>query len=358
MTQVVIVGAGVIGAAIAYELSAISGLNIALVDAQEPGQGSTGAALGVLMGVISRKTKGRAWALRQKSLERLETLIPELEALTQQTIAVNRQGILLLQSSDEDFTPWQRLQALRQSQGYPLELWDLAMVKKHCPQVSAIPLGGAIYSPRDRQIDPRTFTQALVLAAQMRGVHTHFGLEVLGLAPTGEKKYLLPTTQGSLEAKIVIISAGLGSSQLTSVIQLQPVTGQALEVRLDQPLGLAEFQPVLSYHDIHLVPLSGGHYWIGATVEFPTNPANFLPDPLLRDSLWQTVITTYPGLAQAQIVRTWSGQRPRPDGESAPVIRPLAEHPGVLLATGHYRNGVLLAPATALVVKDWVISML
>ena len=96
MTKIAIIGGGIIGAAIAYELSKLPHLNITLIDQQTPATGSTGAALGVLMGVISRKTKGRAWQLRQTSMNRYDSLITELESLTNIPIPYNRQGIVML----------------------------------------------------------------------------------------------------------------------------------------------------------------------------------------------------------------------------------------------------------------------
>ena len=90
MNQVVIIGCGLVGAAIAYELSAIADLKITVLDRQRPAQGSTGAALGVLMGVISQKKKGRAWAMREHSLRTYETWVPELEQMTGKAIPFNR----------------------------------------------------------------------------------------------------------------------------------------------------------------------------------------------------------------------------------------------------------------------------
>jgi glycine/D-amino acid oxidase-like deaminating enzyme len=96
MSHVLVIGCGVVGAAIAYELSLIPGLKVTVIDKQSPAQGATGAALGILMAVISHKIKGNAWRMRQTSIQRYETLIPELEALTGRQIPFNRQGILLL----------------------------------------------------------------------------------------------------------------------------------------------------------------------------------------------------------------------------------------------------------------------
>jgi glycine/D-amino acid oxidase-like deaminating enzyme len=358
--RVTIIGAGVVGAAIAYELSLVPDLEITLLDAAQPGQGATGAALGVLMGAISRKTKGRAWRLRQRSLERFETLIPELEAVTGQRLAVNHQGIVLLQGPEVDLEPWRRLQALRHSQGYHLDLWDRANLKHHCPQVALEVGGSAIYSPQDRQISPTLFTQALITAAQRQGVDCRFGVACQPLEPETPRKarITLMTSQGPLTTDLVIMTAGLASSALTpQALSLQPVIGQALEVRLNQPLGRADFQPVLSSQDVHLVPINQDRYWLGATVEFPIEEAASLPtEAQLLDQVWQTAVSFCPALSFAEILRKWGGQRPRPLGESAPVIRPLPGYAGILLATGHYRNGVLLAPATALEVRDWVLA--
>ena len=96
MVKVAIIGCGIVGAAIAYELSQIPGLDITIIEQKTPASGSTGAALGVSMGVISHKTKNRGWRLREASLKRYQTLLPELESLTGITIPVNCQGIVKL----------------------------------------------------------------------------------------------------------------------------------------------------------------------------------------------------------------------------------------------------------------------
>src|SRR4028118_1963921 len=118
MSHVVVIGCGVVGAAIAYELSLVTGLKITVLDRHPPAQGATGAALGVLMGAISKKVKGRAWQLRQISMQRYETLIPELEALTGLQIPFNRQGILMLCFAGEDLTSWEQRAQTRRSQAW------------------------------------------------------------------------------------------------------------------------------------------------------------------------------------------------------------------------------------------------
>ena len=169
-------------------------------------------------------------------------------------------------------------------------------------------------------------------------------------------KYLpvqhLVTDTGKFEVEQLIISAGLGSTPLTKALQqtipIRPVLGQAIKLQLDRPLGNPEFQPVISGHDIHLVPLGNNEYWLGATVEFPTEAGESLADAELLNQTIEDAIAFCPRLKQATILETWSGKRPRPEGIPAPIIERLKGYENVLLATAHYRNGVLLAPATAL----------
>jgi glycine oxidase len=345
MTEITIVGCGIIGAAIAYELSQIPGLQITVLEKQlTPASGSTGAALGVLMGIISHKTKNRAWQLRETSIQRYATLIPELEAQTGIKIPVNRQGIVkLLFAEVDDIAKWQQLRAIRHTQGWFLAIWDREDLTSRCPQIINEQIIGAVYSPQDSQINPAILTQALVKAASQNGVEFQFGV----------------TIEDSLDRSItnddwLIISAGLGSTPLTASllhkIQITPVLGQALRLRVDKPCGNADFQPVITGNDRHLVPLGNREYWLGATVEFPNIKGEVIVDRELLEQVKQDTIDFCPMLADATILETWWGMRPRPQGKSAPIIESLPGYPRVLLATGHYRNGVLLAPATALAI--------
>ncbi|MBW4520657.1 MAG: FAD-binding oxidoreductase [Scytolyngbya sp. HA4215-MV1] len=365
MTQVAIVGCGVIGAMIAYELSQIPHLNITVFDRQAPAQASTGAALGVLMGAISQKQKGDRLHMRLASIQRYNTLIPELQAKTGHAIPFNQQGILRLCFAEDDLTSWQKLIALRQTQGWHLEILDQTQLQATYPHIQNERVLAAIHSRDDRQVDPVALTLALITAAQQQGVIFQFNTKVeqLTSSPQTEHPSLqtcqqLHTSSGSFSVDWVIVAAGLGSTPLTaslhSPIDLRPVLGQALHIQLPQPLQLTA-EPVITGEDIHIVPLGQGSYWIGATVEFLANeldPEKIVPDPDRLQPLLQGAISFCPALATGTIGKTWSGLRPRPEGRPAPIIECLPGYQNVLLATGHYRNGILLAPATAQKVKE------
>ncbi|MBE9077225.1 FAD-binding oxidoreductase [Romeria aff. gracilis LEGE 07310] len=361
--RVVVIGCGIVGAMIAYELSQDATLDVLVLDRQPPAQGATGAALGVLMGIINHKVKGRSWRLRQASIERYPSLIAELETQLQRSVPFNRQGIVSLCFSAEKLTRWQSLQAIRAEQGWPLEIWSPAQLKERCPQIETAGLAAAIYSPQDGQVHPAQLTQALVTAAQQRGVRFNWRAEVTELMAESSHCQRVCTTQAEHDADWVVVSAGLGAVGLSQVAQTSlrmiPVLGQAMAIRLAATLGDRDFQPVINGNDIHLVPNGDGHYWLGATVEFPPDGANSLaavPQAELLEEVRQGAIAYCPTIAQAQITKTWTGFRPRPKDQAAPVIAPLSGYDNVILATGHYRNGVLLAPATAKRVKEMILN--
>jgi glycine oxidase len=351
MIKVAIVGCGVIGAAIAYELSRIEGLDLTLIEQYSPGAGSTSAALGIMMGIISHKVKGRAWELRRKSLERYESLIPELEALTNLQIPYNRQGIVKITDCPQELGKWQEIAQIRKEQGFNLEIWDTNTLKSHCPQidVEGNQLIAACYSPQDRQVNPSSLTKALVQGAVKNGVKCLFEVKVEDLITT-TPGYCnqIKTSQGTLNVDWVIITSGIGSTPLVKSLDIRPVLGQAIELKLAKNLGKPEFQPIITGDDVHIAPMGGGEYWLGATVEFDSNQ----PDRSALETVKAKAFAFCPELATGEIVRTWSGLRPRPEGKPAPVIENLSGYNNVLVATGHYRNGILLAPATAIAIRE------
>ncbi len=371
--RITIAGGGIVGAMIAYELSQIAGLAVTVCDHQPtPVQSdltvcptATGAALGVLMGAISKKTKGSALRSRLSSLQYYETLIPHLTAQTGRVIPFNQHGLMLLQLREEDLAAWEHLAQIRQDQGWPLEIWPRDRLQTDLPHLNCDRVIAGIYSPRDRQVNPVALTQALIVAAEQNGVTFRWSTEVVGLTaatalrPPGQT---VQTTTGDLATDWLIIAAGLGSTPLTQTLGapllLQPVLGQAMRLKLAAPIAALIPQPVITGNDVHLVPLDDQTYWVGATVEFPAESGLPHPNPADLTNLLTQAIACCPALATAVPQRTWYGLRPRPQGRPAPIVERLSGHRNVLLATGHYRNGVLLAPATAVAIRQLLMAEL
>ncbi|MEM9772717.1 MAG: FAD-dependent oxidoreductase [Cyanobacteria bacterium P01_D01_bin.73] len=391
-------GCGIIGATLAYELSRTQQFKVTVLD--EHGQqfvpagpifaqkfsSSTGGALGVLMGVISRKLKGRAWEMRRTSIRRYETLIPELEAATGMRIGHNRHGLLRICFENEPMEKWEKLVAQRHRQGFRLQVLGRDTLMRTYPQLRITnrhrlrragnrisitkdegeiqspsrKIIGAVYSPQDLQVNPVSMAMALIEGAVQQGATFYWGWRVTELKSKkrGDRHHVhrIETTRGAIDCDGVIITAGLGSSELAANLNYdlpqRPVLGQAVHLKLPKSLSITE--PVIIGQDVNIIPLEKGHYWVGATVEF--GDGNDYPECCKEnlEHMLQTVFDLCPRLRDADILRTWSGLRPRPQNRPAPVIESLANYDNAILATAHYRNGVLLAPATAELVYEMV----
>ncbi|MEO1591551.1 MAG: FAD-dependent oxidoreductase [Cyanobacteria bacterium J06632_22] len=363
--RVIIVGCGIVGAMTAYELSRVPDLDVVVLEQHQPAEGSTSAALGVLMGIISHKVKGRTWRLRRDSIQRYHTLIDELADQTGHNIPFNTQGILSLCFEPERLPKWESLQTIRAQQGWPLEIWSPAQVAERCPHLNLENVVAGIYSPQDGQVCPTTLTTALVQAAQQQGATFRMGTTVTGLSADQDGTGQLAISDDCLQADWIVLAGGIGThaliAQTLEPVSLIPVFGQALRVEVSQSLGNSDFQPIINGQDVHLVPHGKRQYSLGATVEFPAVPEtaslqNFQPDPVVFANMQQVAAKYCPALSKAEPLQTWHHLRPRPQGQPAPVIQPLSGFKNVTLATGHYRNGVLLAPATALRVKAQILE--
>jgi glycine oxidase len=361
--RVGIIGGGAVGAAIAYRLSKVPGLEIQIFDRRKPDTlDSTGAALGVLMAVLCSKLKGRHLKSLLQSLRLYETLIPELVQQTGREIPFNRHGILQLHFDDAELERWHKTQSVRQNQGFTLEVWSQAELKVRFPEFDkarSLENGsfavGAVYSPDDRQVNPAALTQALLHGVEQQGGQIYFATPITHFqtAPQTDRAVVthLCTKQGDIAVDWVIVAAGLGSTPLTQELEqpilIQPVLGQAIHLRCSMPLRSPS--PVITGESMHVVPLNAQELWVGATVEFADADPNQAPDPSPQqlEQLLQRAIALYPALERAEAIRTWQGLRPRPSERAAPVIEQLPGYRNVTIASGHYRNGVLLAPFTA-----------
>ncbi len=362
MTKVVIIGSGIVGSSIAYELSNYPQFDIILIDANNPATGSTGAALGVFMGIISRKKRGRGWRLRESSLRRYITLIPELEKLTGISIPSNNDGIVKLLFSSEEMGIYEKLAQARSRKGYELNIWQPQVLKDYCPEVDTSSVAGAVYSPNDKQINPTILNKALVKGASLRGVQCLFGEKVEKIASINNRQDCreIHLKTKTLSADWVILATALGTSDLIkslgSNFTVNPVLGQALLIQHKNWKHKVDFNPVINGNDIHLVPIQNNEFWLGATVEFPTEETLLMPDEALLIKLHQKAISFLPSLENASIIMSWTGKRPRPEGKPSPVIEKLGDYSNIILATGHYRNGILLAPATAESVIEMILQ--
>jgi len=344
-----VVGAGVVGLATAWLLQG-QGHAVRLLDPclNGPPTADSGswAALGVLMGQVFHRSGGRGWRLRQRSLGLWKEWLQDLQAVGHPISY--RQGLLLLASDGKELERQGRLCQERQAKGFSLELWDPAKLQNLQPHGPKAALGG-LYSPADGQLDPAMVMAALRADAERCGLVSHADEAVAVERHNGQ--WRVQCSGGEwLDSPWVVLSAGVRSAELIEplghALPMEPVLGQALELELaEQPHW--QWPGAAVWRGVNLVPrpdLQGGkRLWLGATLEPGTEAC---PEALaaLRD--WGNADLDW--LRGATMVRQWQGHRPRPSQRPAPLLEQL--EPGLIMASGHYRNGVLLAPASA----EWV----
>jgi len=337
MQRIAIVGAGVIGAAIAWEMAGQGDIHV--FEAQPaPAQGCTAAALGLLMGVLAERGTHK----RLASLKRYHDI------QTQVPLPGNTRGILHLYQDPQMWEQVCRIMPRRQRQGWALHPLTPAEVHSHFPHLNHTGLLGAVFSPQEWQVQPIPVTQQWLDWAQKQGVQVHVNTPVVRVMPGPPMRLLLPERQH--ECDWLVISAGLGSTQLaglTAPFQLEPVLGQAIAVMCPE---LADY-PIVYGQDTAIVPQRDGLVWVGATVEVATS-GQPLPQPAHLEHLWHKAIHWCPILQGKPWQRQWYGLRPRPVGQPAPIVQVDPHHAQIIWATGHYRNGVLLAPWTAARVRQ------
>jgi glycine/D-amino acid oxidase-like deaminating enzyme len=384
--SVIVVGGGIVGLSCAWLLQR-RGHRVLLIDPalgsdsnEEKALGASRAALGVLMGHVFRRSHGRGWQLRQRSLELWKSWSHSL-ASRGRPIA-HRNGLLLLAHDGPDLERQQALLAERQRLGLPLSAWSLESLQAMAPPLPAQALGG-LFSPEDGQIDPLQALEALHSDASAAGL-TSLPESVSTLEPRRRGGGWQVRLQDGrvLEAEWLVLAAGIeGQSLLTGLegqgewgtggrtgppLKLEPVLGQALELEVEASVAQAIGQPppdrndsdatpgwpgVVVWQGMCLVPrpdLPGGRrLWLGSSLEPGREP-----NPEALQDLRALGGAAPDWLLRARVVRQWQGLRPRPVGRPAPLLERLA--PGLLLASGHYRNGVLLAPASA----EWVLQQI
>lgn len=349
-----VVGGGVVGLSVAWQLLQ-RGHPVALVDPQleqaDPAHCGSAAALGVLMAQVFHRSSGRGWRLRQRSHALWPQWVAALEACGHRL--PRRRSLLLLAATAEELERQRRLVEQRRPLGFQLEIWGPERLAELVPAVPAAALGG-LFSPEDGQLDPGPVLKALWHECRHLGLETHRD-RATRLERSGSTWLVHTGSDQCHRAVWLVVTAGVHSGSLLQSLghqlPMEPVLGQALELELASAPAWS-WPGVVVWKGLNLVPrpdLGGGRRcWLGATLE-PGDQAS--PNALTELRSWEAAgaqAASSPDLdwlSSARVVHHWQGLRCRPVGRPAPILEQL--EPGLLVVSGHYRNGVLLAPASA-----------
>jgi glycine oxidase len=342
---VAIIGAGVIGLAIAWRL-AQRGAKVSVFDKGTAGSGASHAAAGMLAAHLEAEPREENLvALNRVSQALWPAFAAELEAASGLAVDLRTEGTLLLALTGDDQSRLKHVLAFQKSLGLPLEWLSTAEVRRREPHLTPS-ISGAIFSPQDHQVDNRAVAAALREAALKAGVTLHENTPVERIVTSDNRVTGVGIAGQTVAADTVILAAGAWSRGIAglpaaSLPPVRPVKGQMLALRMDPQAPLLTH--VVWAPGAYLVPRNDGRLLIGATVEEKGFDPNLTAGGQLAllEATWRAL----PGIEELPIHEMWVGFRPG-SRDDAPIIGE-SSVPGLIYATGHYRNGILLTPVTA-----------
>lgn len=339
--DIVVIGAGVIGAASAWRL-AQAGLRVTLLERTGPAAGASSAALGVLQFHAKPNAHPAYQHLSFHSRDLYPALLDELAETIGERVPYFTAGQLNLALAEADWPDLEALYAANAALGLPAERLTAEACRQLEPGLTPRTLGGVLF-PNDAWVDNTALTVALTRAAERAGAKfvpapvtrlLHLDGRVIGVEAGGQ----------TYPADWVVLAAGCWSGEIEGVpaLPVAPVRGQALIVD-GQPV-----QRVVSAPCGYLVPKPlHDQTLVGATVEHVGYDNNLTAGGLAE--VLAAGIEIAPAIQSSVFAGAWAGLRPAmPDG--LPCVGPFAGLPNLIAAAGHFRNGILQAPATAAVV--------
>ncbi|MGI5202869.1 glycine oxidase ThiO [Spirillospora sp. CA-108201] len=344
--QIVIIGAGVVGLATAWRTAA-GGAAVTLVD-PAPASGASSVAAGMLT-PVSELTYGEEPLLRLglASRDRYGAFVAELEELTGLETGYRTDGIIEVAFDSDDLRHLDDLRRFQEDLGIPAE----ALTGRECRRLEpmlAPGVRGGLLAPEDGSVDPRRLAPALLAACERLGVRL-VRRRAERVVVENDAAAGVGLDDGTvIRADRVLLAAGpwsgdLGGLPPGTVPPVRPVKGQVIRLRTRTPFLRRSTRGLVRGSSVYLVPRADGEIVLGATQEelgFDTRVTAGGLWELLRDAR-----ELLPGITELEFAEVTAGLRPgSPD--NAPVMGPTAL-PGLLVGTGHFRNGILLTPVSA-----------
>lgn len=343
-----VIGGGLIGLATAWRLTQ-RGLNVSVID-PSPAAAASHAAAGMLA-PVSEVTYGETALLHlaMESLRRYPDFVAELEAASGQVVGLRREGTLIVANDSGDHEMLVDLHAFQTKLGLSATMQTSSERRSLEPMVSP-EVRCALLVASDHSVDNRRLAAALLAVLEATGVEV-IRRRVTSIAiADGMATGVVLDNDEAITAGAVIVAAGPWSGELPGIpaeahTPVRPVKGQILRLRAHSPIPLPEYsiRGLVNGHSIYLIPRADGELVVGATVEevgFDTTVRAGAVREMLRDA--RAVI---PGIDELELVEASAALRPgSPD--NAPIIGATGID-RLTVATGHFRNGVLLTPVTA-----------
>jgi glycine oxidase len=344
--NVVVIGAGVIGLAIAWRLAA-RGVPVGVFDKGAAGAGASHAAAGMLAACCEAEPGEDALiTLGRESQARWPAFAAELERASGTEVGLRSEGTLVVALTADDQARLNHQLVFQQKLGLPLQWISAAETRRREPHLAG-KLAGAVFSPEDTQVDNRKLAAALRVAAEAAGATISEHRAVSAISSRGGRVDGVVLADGTKAvADVVVLAAGAWSRGIAGLAPelrppVRPIKGQMLALRMDAAAPLLNH--VVWAPGAYLVPRRDGRLLIGATVEEKGYDTALTAGGILTllEAAWRAV----PAVEELPIDEMWVGHRPG-SRDDAPILG-AGPIEGLIYATGHHRNGILLTPITA-----------
>jgi glycine oxidase len=346
--KLIVVGAGLIGCAIA-RFTALAGAEVVVIDPDEPGKHASWAAAGMLSPQAESESNDDFLSLLLEARALYPTIVRALAEETGIDVLYRTEGSLLLALSDEDEPRLDSRYAWQTHAGLPVERLLAEDARKLEPSINP-DVRNALFFPGDHQVENRLLSAALAKSASRAGAR-FVRARVLELT-RDHTPGVRTDLAGAIDADAVVIAAGSWSGRIAGLpreLHVEPILGQLVSYRAS-PLPVAH--TVLS-HRGYLVPRTDGRLIAGATMERVGYDLQLTEEG--KQKVARSAAELVPLLGSMPVDAHWAGLRPgTPDG--MPVLGPDPTVEGLYYATGHYRNGVLLAPLTGELIGRMVLG--
>ncbi len=351
---VAVIGAGVCGLGIGWRL-AQAACRVDIFDRGAIGRGASHAAAGMLAaGVETEPGELELLQLNRQSQRAWPAFAAELEAASGRDIGYRDDGTLVVALTRDDERQLRFIHDYHRRAGIAATLIGGAEARQREPYLNPrIP--AAVWSPDDHQVDNRALTAALAAAAERAGARLRPDCAVEAIRVESGRAIGAVVAGEAVAADAVVLAAGawcrtVGGLEPAALPPVRPIKGQMLAVQMDPEAPL--LRHVLWAPGIYLVPRRDGRLLIGATVEEKGFDDTITAGGqyALLDAAWRAL----PAIEELPIAETWVGFRPG-SRDDAPILGP-GPVDGLVYATGHHRNGILLTPVTADLVSRFVLT--
>ncbi|HXY25837.1 MAG TPA: glycine oxidase ThiO [Candidatus Acidoferrum sp.] len=345
--DVAIAGGGVIGGSIALEL-ARAGLRVGLFDRHQPGQEASWASAGIISQAPENPGQIATVELAKRSGALYPEFVAQVEEISGKNTGYRAKGTLQALFLRDAKAELSTIIAVYHGLGLKAEPLRADDARELEPALSE-EIEAAVLRPDEASVDNRALTAAVLEAAQRCGAELFAGAAVKGIWRESNTCRGVVLQNEKVEAKWTVIAAGCFSGTIEGVAAYAPVKpakGQMASLRADD----LTIERVLWSEKIYLVPRNDGRILAGATLEYAGFDKRVTAGGI--EKVLGAAIELAPGLKNARIEETWAGLRPDSQ-DHLPILGP-TDVEGLLMATGHFRSGILLMPITARLIREWI----